>query len=265
MISLRGILSDLMEIPYDEITDVQILNPIMQEGPKSKKIILDVLAEINHSQITNIELRTYVDAEWLNRSLYYLCREFSKLNAGEDYAEIKPAMHISIMTYTIFPEIPEFYARYRLLNIKNHNQYTPHFALNVLDLSKDYMATERDHKNHLDYWAKMFKCKTWEEIRTLAAEGPIYKEVAESMAISNTNQRESDWAREHNRYVSGMHGSYLAGQMSMQPKIDVLASEVDKLTSEIGKLTSKNDILSEELANKEAYIKSLEARLASSL
>ena len=32
MISLRGLLSDLMEIPFDEITNVEILNPIMQ-GP----------------------------------------------------------------------------------------------------------------------------------------------------------------------------------------------------------------------------------------
>ncbi len=48
-------------------------------------------------------------------------------------------------------------------------------------------------------------------MRTLAAVSPVYKEVAESMASSNIEPAEVSMARYHDRYVSGMRGSYAAG------------------------------------------------------
>ena len=249
MVSLRGLLSDLLEIPFDDLTDVKVQNPIIQWNPKEKASILDVLAEINHSRIINIELQTWIDSEWLHRSLYYLCKEFTNLNKGDSYSSIKPAAHISIMTYTLFEDHPEFYARYRLINVENNNLYTPNFALNVLDLSQDHMATERDKKNHLDFWAKLFKCRTWEEVRTLAVQSPVYKEVAESMAITNLEPAEVSMARWHDRFVSGMRGSFTAGQESRQEEIDVLNKENASLSKENASLSKENASLSKENAS----------------
>lgn len=46
---------------------------------------------------------------WPERSLVYLCRLFDNLHAGDDYTEISPACHISILDFTLFPEQTEFY------------------------------------------------------------------------------------------------------------------------------------------------------------
>ena len=40
--------------------------------------------------------------------------------------------------------------------------------LSVIDLSKVELATEEDRLYGIDYWTRLFKAKTWEEIKMLA-------------------------------------------------------------------------------------------------
>ena len=129
-----------------------------------------------------------------------------------------PAIHISIMNYSLFPDHRRFYSRYRLTDVKSGHLYTPDFELNVLDLSQTDSATETDIKNHLDFWAKLFLCRTWEELREIAAEDPVYWEVAESMVKSNLEDPRVSMARYHDRYVATMRGQYAAGVMDGEAK-----------------------------------------------
>ena len=48
--------------------------------------------------------------------MIYLCRMFDRLQRGEDYAESGCAIHIGILDFTLFEEVPEFYACYKMLN-----------------------------------------------------------------------------------------------------------------------------------------------------
>ena len=59
---------------------------------------------------------------------------FDRLQRGEDYAESGCAIHIGILDFTLFEEVPEFYACYKMLNVKNHHVFNEKFVLNVLDL-----------------------------------------------------------------------------------------------------------------------------------
>ena len=76
----------------------------------------------------------------------------------------------------------------------------------MLDLSQTDSATETDIKNHLDFWAKLFLCRTWEELREIAAEDPVYWEVAESMVKSNLEDPRVSMARYHDRYMATLRG-----------------------------------------------------------
>ena len=49
--------------------------------------------------------------------------------------------------------------------VKNGHYYTDIFGMNVLSLNRINLATEEDRENRLDYWAKVFKAETWEELR----------------------------------------------------------------------------------------------------
>ena len=218
MVSLKGLLASLLQIPAEEITAVEILNPIDIETAMSKELVLDIKAELNHFKIVNIELQTYYDPYYRERALLYLCRSYDSLNRGDPYSDLVPAIHVSIMSYSLFPDHRRFYSRYRLADVKSGHLYTPDFELNVLDLSQTDSATETDIKNHLDFWAKLFLCRTWEELREIAAEDPVYWEVAESMVKSNLEDPRVSMARYHDRYVATMRGQYAAGVMEGEAK-----------------------------------------------
>ena len=64
-------------------------------------------------------------------------------------------------------------------------------------------------------------------MRTLAAMSPVYKEVAESMATSNIEPAEVSMARYHDRYVSGMRGSYAAGWDARQEEVNAITDKLD--------------------------------------
>ena len=75
----------------------------------------------------------------------------------------KHFLYFSFLYFYIFEESPEFYAAYKLINVKNHDIYNDNFTLNVLDLNQIHLATEKDKASKIDYWAKLFKAKTWED------------------------------------------------------------------------------------------------------
>ena len=89
-------------------------------------------------------------------------KTFQNLEKGDDYELVNPAYHISILDFSPFPDYPEFYATNKMANIRKHYIYNDNFTLNVLDLNQIHLATEEDKAYKIDYWAKLFKAKTWE-------------------------------------------------------------------------------------------------------
>ena len=59
--------------------------------------------------------------------------------------------------------------------------YTSIFGMNVLSLNRIHLASEEDKKHRLDYWARVFRAETWEELKVLAEGSEAVSEVAEAM------------------------------------------------------------------------------------
>ncbi len=126
---------------------------------------------------------------WQNRSLLYLSRSYDSLNRGQDYLDVQPAIHIGFLDYTLFPDHPEFYATYKMTNMKNHQIYSDNFVLNVVDLSCINLATDEDKTYHIDSWARLFKATTWEEVKQMAATNEYLKEASKSIFQFNTEEQ----------------------------------------------------------------------------
>ena len=135
---------------------------------------------------------------WLDRSLSYLCRSFDQLYHGQEYPEALPVIHIGFLDYTLFPDTPEFYATNMLTNIKNHRIYNDKFRLSVVDLTRIDLATKEDKAYQIDYWARLFKAKTWEDIKMLAEKNEYLEEAAQSVYVANSDDivRQKCYARE---------------------------------------------------------------------
>ncbi len=66
-------------------------------------------------------------------------------------------------------------------NVKNHRIYTDKIRLSVVELNHIELATEEDRLHKIDQWAKLFKIKTWEELKAMAATDQYMESAADTM------------------------------------------------------------------------------------
>lgn len=179
---LRGLICSLLHLSEQKVASVEITNPvILGEAVTDKEFRLDINVILNNHTLINLEMQIANKLNWRERSVMYLCRSFDQLNRGESYLEAKPAVHIGFLDYTLFEEQPEFYASYKLINVKNHQKYSDSLTLHVVDLSRIDLATEEDKRYHIHEWAMLFKATSWEEIKMLASRDEYLNEASETI------------------------------------------------------------------------------------
>ena len=140
---LKGLICSLLHLQPNEIISVDITNPIeLGASIAAKDFVLDIKVMLNDSTLINLEMQVENELNWKDRSLVYLCRTFDQLYTGENYSEAKPAIHIGFLCFTPCKEYPEFYAKYKLLNVKNYHPYSDKFELRVVDLKNIELAIE---------------------------------------------------------------------------------------------------------------------------
>lgn len=187
--TLIGLASALLHLNPEDIKDIEITNPIiLGESINAKIFILDVNILLNNSRMLNLEMQVNNLHNWENRSLCYLCSDFSQLNKGDAYEDIKPVINIGILDYTLFEDAPEFYAEFELLNKKTHRRYSDKLGISVLDLTQIDMASDEDKAYGIDTWATVFKAKTWEELRMAVQSNEYMKDAAETLYELNSDE-----------------------------------------------------------------------------
>jgi predicted transposase/invertase (TIGR01784 family) len=202
----------------------------------------------NHSYV-NLEMQVLNELNWQDRSLSYLCRSFDQLHEGQDYKEVGPAIHIGFLNFCPFPEYPEFYASYKLLNIKNYHIYSGKFVLSVVDLTHINLACEEDKAYEIDYWARLFKATTWEELKMIAEKNPDLAEASESLYTMNAD----DLVRAKCR----ARDDYYRHQGAIQAKMEQLTAENERLKAQ---MISEKEQLTEEKTQITAQYKEATAK-----
>ena len=186
---LKGLVSALLHLNPEDIKTIEIKNPIDLSGDVTgKEFILDIKIMLNDDTLINLEMQVLNEHNWPERSLSYLCRAYDQLYRGQKYEEALPVVHIGFLDFTLHPSNPEFYATYKMLNIKNHLVYSDKFRLSVVNLKCIELATEEDKAYKIDYWARIFKAEAWEEIRMLAKENEYLQEAANSLYVANADE-----------------------------------------------------------------------------
>ena len=94
---------------------------------------------------------------------------------------MKPAIHIGILNFSPFDGEPIFYSRNVLMDMNKHRIYSDKFQVNVLELKQIELATEEDKKWNLDFWAKLFKARTWEELKMIAKDNEYFTEASNTL------------------------------------------------------------------------------------
>ena len=233
---LKSLVCALLHLDEREVLDVQILNPIeLGRHVDEKDFFLDINILLDNRLSVDLEMQVVNEGNWVERSQCYLCRTFDILNKGDSYANVRPAVQIGIMDYTLFPDAPEFYATYRLMNVKSHKIYSDKLRISVLDLKHIELATEEDRAYRIDHWARLFKTATWKELKALAAMNPIFTDAARTAVVLSEDEkiRLQCEAREDYYRRTGWKDEY----------IEKLTAENQQLDAEKQQLASENQQL----------------------
>jgi predicted transposase/invertase (TIGR01784 family) len=236
---LQALVCAYLDIAWDEIQDIRVTNTIsLADDPQKKEMILDIKAEMNDDTIINLEMQVINNHDWPERSISYLCRCFDNLQSGQAYHRVKGAVHIGFLDYTLFPEYPEFYSRYRLRNEQTGQLYTSKFLISVVDLTQINQATKEDVKAHRDLWASFFKAKSWEELRMLAQQDTnIEKAVTTVHRLSEDEEFRMQYEAREDRIRQQLDHDYWY-DTEIQ-KRDAIISEKDARIAELEKLLAE--------------------------
>ncbi len=259
---LKELTCSLLHLNPDNVETVTILNPIeLGEAYDDKAFVLDIKVLLNNAAIINLEMQVVKQDFWTNRSLSYLCSAFQNLKRGEDYSQVKPSCHVGILDFTPFPDYPEFYASNKMMNIKKHYIYNDNFTLNVLDLTQIHLATDEDKEYKIDYWAKLFKTKTWEDLKMLTQNNTVFEEASETLYKLNQDDKV--------RYLCEMREE---GQRILQTYQSLIRQRDEKLAQKDTALAEKDAVIADKnaiiatkdaaIADKDATIAALQAQLA---
>ena len=268
--ALKGLLSALLHMQPEEILSVEVTNPILiGEEIKDKEFRLDIKAVLNDYQQVNLEMQIVNRYDWPERSIGYLSRMYNTLQRGKQYINTKPAIHIGILNFSPFEAQPIFYSRNLLMDIVQHRIYSSKFAVNVLDLSHIELATDEDKDWNLDFWAKLFKAKTWEEIKMIAKDNEYFTEASNTLCdlYADFNVRERCRDREDYELEQKYLHDTIAQQESMLAQKDNMLEEKDNtIAQQQNMLVQKDDMLAqqtEELAEMKRKIQELTQALES--
>ena len=261
-----------------KLTDVHsatVINPIfLGDSIDDKYFVMDVRVQLNDDVNLNLEMQVCNEHNWTDRSLGYLCRLYDNLNRGDAYESTKAAIQFSFLDFTLFEEHPEFFAGYKLLNTNSLYPYTDKFELYVIDLTNISLATEIDKKYKIDQWARMFKAKTWEDLKMIAkrneeidtAISGIYQMTEDEIIREQCRQRDEFLLRQEmeRRRLERTSEKLKYAEMALENTNAELKNMNAKLKDKDAELKDKDDQLKSvqgELSEKEKTIQELERKL----
>lgn len=112
----------------------------------------------------------------------------------------------------------------------------------MLELNKEEYATEEDKSYRIDYWAKLFKATTWEELKQLATEFTDLQSTVEVFYRVSADEQARAEIIARERFLRDQHTQ----QSIMQRLNDTLAKQeqtISEQAAEIARLRAENAAL----------------------
>lgn len=167
------------------ITRVVIKNPILDKQDKDDKLsVLDILATDEHGRSLNIEMQTSLVAGMWQRLSYYVSAVYvGQLYEGNNYADLRPAISICVLSESMFPKSRELHLDFRLRECGSGLILTDDIQIHLLQLKN--LRTTADnvyHASAAERWAFFLQYAdklSLEQIRRLFPD----KEFAEAAGV----------------------------------------------------------------------------------
>ena len=247
---LKGLICSLLHLTPDSVISITINNPIeLGKSIDNKEFILDINITLDNHTHINLEMQVENELNWNDRSLSYLCRTFDQLYRGQDYSYASPVIHIGFLNFSLFPSNAEFYATYKLLNVKTHQEFSDKLTLSVVDLTHIDAATDEDRFYQIDRWAKLFKATTWKELKNLTKGDESMTQAAKELYECNADALIQQQCRAREEYYRQQRTLYknlkdaIEEKKQLTEKNEQLAANNEQLVANNEQLAANNEQL----------------------
>ena len=180
-----------------EITDVEIMNPILGKEDDSDKLsILDVAACDSTGRRYDIEMQTSLPAGLAQRLAYYTASMYvGQIGEGDDYTLLRPAISICVLNATMFHQSPEIHSDFRLRSRSGDLNLTDGLQIHLLELPK-YMVPDDNGviTDPIEAWLYFFRRAnemTTQEIKQRFS-SPAFTEAAEVLDMIQRTPQQRD-------------------------------------------------------------------------
>ena len=185
----RGFISAVLNIPPEEIAVTELLPTIAEPEYADDKLgIVDVRVKLAGGQQIDLEMQAVSFVCWEERTLFYLSRMYTEqIRKGENYDKLKKCIHIGILDYMLYPDIPEFYSCFHISEDTRGTLYTDRFEFHVLELPK--LHSKEKPENTLEQWMKFLGGRRKEDFRRMADQNEYIDEAYQALMKLSADDR----------------------------------------------------------------------------
>ena len=185
----QGFIAAVLNIAPEAITETELLPTITPPEYADDKLgIVDVRVKLADGKQIDLEMQAVTFACWAERTLFYLSRMYTEqIRKGEHYDKLKKCIHIGILDYNLYPEIPEFYSCFHISEDMRGTLYTDMFEFHVLELPK--LRGKKKAENTLEQWMKFLGGRKKEDFRLMAEQNEYIDEAYQALMKLSADDR----------------------------------------------------------------------------
>lgn len=162
---LHDFLSSLLDIPYESIKKIEILNSdVLPEnaGGKSSRMDLKLLVD---DCLVNVEMQINNQAGFKDRTLYYWSKLYGdELKSGEEYDMLKKSIAINIVNFNMF-DCENFHSHFKVMEADRHEILSDKCSIHFFELRK--INKKINKNNRMELWLQLINAESEEELDML--------------------------------------------------------------------------------------------------
>ena len=149
---------------------------------------------------------------------------------GKEYEVIASKGHIRDLPKSSFGikiENDKFIPEYRITS--DHSVLVKELKEKAKGAKEIYLATDEDKACHIDFWASLFKARTWEELHMLSQNNEYLKEASETVYHLTQEEKVRLQCQAREDYYRRMKGIQEKFEQLKQYKAEIKQYEAQKV------------------------------------
>ncbi len=198
---IAAFLSDILDIPRNRITNVEIRNvELAPEEIDQKFSRLDLNLTVDGRKI-NIEMQVNKDAAYKERTLYYWSKLYSDdLKSGEDYSVLSQTICVNIINFNLF-DCDNYHSHFIIREKERDEMLTDKFAIHFFELKK---VGKYKKNNRMEDWLTLIDAETEGDLMALQQSTSI-PEIKQTIVILREMSADEQIREEARRRERRLH------------------------------------------------------------